>query len=123
MLHATGFMMAVSLSTIVLYTLAASAMALAMGVFYPQFETENAAQIPTSLGGLLFMMMSICLLGLIIASEAGPVATYLGAQQSGRPLEMSAELVVGLGSVAVLCVGTMVVSLRLALRKLEALEV
>jgi hypothetical protein len=51
------------------------------------------------------------------------VATYLRAQQSGRPLEMSAELVVGLGSVAVLCVGTMVVSLRLALRKLEALEV
>ena len=123
MLHATGFMMAVSLATIVLYTLAASALALAMGVFYPQFETENAAQIPTSLGGLLFMMMSICLLGLIIASEAGPVATYLRAQQSGTPLVASPDLVVGLGLVVVLCVATTLVSLRLALRKLEALEV
>ena len=122
MLQATGFMMAVSLATIVLYTLAAGAMALAMGVFYPQFETENAAQIPTSFGGLLFMMMSVCLLGLIIASEAGPVASYLRAQQSGGPFEVSADLVAGLSVAVALCVGVTVVALRLALRKLEALE-
>ena len=45
--------------TIVLFTLAASAMALSFGAIYPQFETENAAQIPTSFGGLVFMMSSV----------------------------------------------------------------
>src|SRR6185503_12671646 len=48
MLKASGFMMIVSMGTTVGFTIAASAMALAMGIFYPQFENENAAQIPTS---------------------------------------------------------------------------
>ena len=55
-------MMAVSLGTIVLYTLAVSALALSFGVFYPQFGTENAAQIPTSFGGVVYMMASLSLL-------------------------------------------------------------
>ena len=48
--------------TIVLYTLAASALALSFGAFYPRFDTENAAQIPTSFGGLVYMMASLSLL-------------------------------------------------------------
>ena len=74
MLQASAFMMAVSIGTTLCFTVAASAMALAMGVYYPQFETENAAQIPTSFGGLLFMMASVTLLGSIIMVEATPVA-------------------------------------------------
>jgi ABC-2 type transport system permease protein len=54
-LKASPFMMAVSVGTIVLLTVAISAMALGFGALYPQFETENAAQIPTSFGGLVFM--------------------------------------------------------------------
>ena len=49
-------MMAVSVGTIVLYTLAVSALALSFGALYPQFGTENAAQIPTSFGGVVYMM-------------------------------------------------------------------
>ena len=56
LLQVSPFMMAVSLATIVLYTLAVSALALTFGVFYPQFGTENAAQIPTSFGGIVYMM-------------------------------------------------------------------
>ena len=63
-------MMAVSIGTIMLYTLAVSALALSFGVFYPQFGTENAAQIPTSFGGLVYMMASLCLLAVVIMIEA-----------------------------------------------------
>jgi ABC-2 type transport system permease protein len=122
MLQASAFMMVVSLCTIVLYTVAASALALAMGIFYPQFETENAAQIPTSFGGLLFMMMSVCLLGVIIASEAGPVATYLRARQAGQPVPITADMVLGFGIVVVMCAGATFVSLRLALARLNSME-
>ncbi|MFB3110446.1 MAG: hypothetical protein ACE10G_00260, partial [Gemmatimonadales bacterium] len=56
LLRATPFMMTLGIVTIVLLTLAISALALGFGALYPQFETENAAQIPTSFGGLVFMM-------------------------------------------------------------------
>ena len=40
-------------------TLALAGLALGFGTLFPQFETENAAQIPTSFGGLLFMMAAV----------------------------------------------------------------
>jgi ABC-2 type transport system permease protein len=123
MLKASGFMMVVSMATTIGFTVAASAMALAMGVFYPQFETENAAQIPTSFGGLLFMMASVTLLGVIIAAEAAPLATYLRARQSGEALGLSRDLVIAFGVVFMLCVSATVVSMRMALARLREMEV
>jgi hypothetical protein len=64
---------------------AIGALALGFGALYPQFETQSAAQIPTSFGGLVYMMAMIALLGWVIfllwqasaatcgpASRAGP---------------------------------------------------
>jgi len=48
LLEVTPFMMILSLATMAGLTLAIAAMALTFGTLYPQFETENAAQIPTS---------------------------------------------------------------------------
>lgn len=121
-LQASPFMMAISLGTVVSFTMAIGALALAMGIYYPQFETENAAQIPTSFGGLLFMMTSISLLGVLIAIEAGPVASYLREARDGRPFTVTGDLGVALGLAAFLCAATAFVSIRLALRRLEALE-
>ena len=86
LLQVSPFMMAVSLATIVLYTLAVSALALTFGVFYPQFGTENAAQIPTSFGGIVYMMTSLCLLAVVIMIEALPVTEQLRAWQRGDQL-------------------------------------
>ena len=83
LLRVSPFMMAVGLGTIVLYTLAVSALALTFGVFYPQFSTENAAQIPTSFGGIVYMMTSLCLLAVVIMIEALPVTEQLRAWQRG----------------------------------------
>ena len=123
MLKASPFMMAVSVGTTVSFTVAASAMALAMGVYYPQFETENAAQIPTSFGGMLFMMASVTLLGSIIMVEAAPVAAYLRARQQGGPFEMSDGLIIAFVVVLSLTAAATTVSLRLALKRLRELEV
>ncbi|HXF94909.1 MAG TPA: hypothetical protein VNI61_02285 [Gemmatimonadales bacterium] len=79
LLRTSPFMMAVSLVTIVALTLAIGAMALGFGALYPQFETENAAQIPTSFGGLVFMMATIALLAAVIVLLSGPVYAYLRA--------------------------------------------
>ncbi|MDQ3209000.1 MAG: hypothetical protein M3Q37_10415 [Gemmatimonadota bacterium] len=123
LLHVSGFMMVVAVATIVLYTLAASALALSFGALYPQFGTENAAQIPTSFGGLVYMMSSLCLLAVIIVIEAGPVTEYLRDQRyAEQPVGMTAELVVSAGAVVLICVAATVIPLRLGLRRIEMME-
>ena len=68
-------------------------LALGFGALFPQFESENAAQIPTSFGGLVFMMTTITLLGLVIVVEAVPVVSYLRAEQAGGGSTVTPELV------------------------------
>ncbi|HSG46932.1 MAG TPA: hypothetical protein VLA43_03855, partial [Longimicrobiales bacterium] len=49
--------------TMVAVTFALSAMALGLGALFPNYDTENVAEIPTSFGGLLFMMCATLYLG------------------------------------------------------------
>ena len=123
LLHAGAFMMAVAVGTIVLYTLAASALALCFGALYPRFDTENAAQIPTSFGGLVYMMSSLSLLAAIIMVEASPVMAYLRMDRyGGRVGEVIPELVASGVLVAGICIAATLISLRLALRSVESME-
>jgi len=121
-LRASPFMALVSVVTMVLFTLAASALALSFGAFYPRFDTENAAQIPTSFGGLVYMMTSVLLLALIIMLEAPAVATEIHAEQSGVAVQWGAELLVPLLAAVVLCFAATLLPLRLALAKMERFE-
>lgn len=122
LLQVSEFMMAVSVGTIILYTLAVSALALTFGVFYPQFGTENAAQIPTSFGGVVYMMASLCLLGVVIMIEAVPVAAYLRAWQRGQPAAVTPELFLAGAAVVVILGAATVVPLRLGARRIEQME-
>ena len=120
-LKAPPAVMAMSVGTIICLTLALGAIALGYGAVYPQFETENVAQIPTSFGGLVCMMTIVGLLGLIIAIEAGPVSDYIRLHQGGQPGGTTA-LLLGLAVVAAVCAVATVVPLRVAIRKLEAMD-
>ena len=122
LLQASAFMMAVGVGTIVLLTLTISAMALGFGALYPQFETENAAQIPTSYGGLVFMMTTIALLALVIVIEAIPVYGYLQARFQGTPVGISLPMVGAFGAVVAICVSATATSLWVGLRKMESFE-
>jgi ABC-2 type transport system permease protein len=123
LLHASAFMMAVALATIVFYTLSASALALSFGALYPQFGSENAAQIPTSFGGLVYMMSSLSLLAMIIMIEAGPVTAYLRVGlHGGELIDLIPELIAAGLVVVAVCVAATVVPLRLALRRIEMME-
>jgi ABC-2 type transport system permease protein len=121
-LKASPFMMGVSIGTIILLTLAISAMALGFGALYPQFETENAAQIPTSFGGLVFMMTTVALLGVVIVIEAMPVYGYLRAAFRGLPIPVNATMVGAFAAVVAVCVTATVVPLRVGLKRMEEFE-
>ncbi len=122
LLKATPFMMGVGVGTIILLTLAISAMALGFGTLYPQFETENAAQIPTSFGGLVFMMATIALLTVIILIESVPVYRYLRAAYEQRPVEVTPVMLGAFALAAAVCLAATVIPLQVARRKLEQYE-
>jgi len=121
LLQVTAFMMMVSILSITFLTLAISGLAIGFGTVFPQFETENAAQIPTSLGGVVFLMSSIALIGAVVMLEARPVYAYLGAQAFGTPIEPW-DMVVGFGLAAMLCCATTLLPIEVALRRLEIMQ-
>lgn len=124
LLKVSPLMMLLSLVTIAAVTFAVAALALTFGTLFPQFETENTAQIPTSVGGLLFMMTAITLLGAILILESWPVLTifrhrlYGGSPSGGVWLIAAAS---GLAAVSI-CVAATILPLRVALRRIENLE-
>jgi ABC-2 type transport system permease protein len=122
LLRVTPFMMVVGIGTIILLTLAISAMALGYGALFPQFDTENAAQIPTSYGGLVFMMSTIALLAVVIVVEAVPVSNYLRASFRGEPMTVNIWMVGAFAAVVLICVTATVVPLWVGLRRMEQFE-
>jgi ABC-2 type transport system permease protein len=121
LLQVSDFMFAVSVMTITLMTFALCGMALGFGTLFPQFETENAAQIPTSFGGLVFMIAAIGLIAGVIILEARPVYSFLSARLYGTPT-YPGEMVFGFGMAATLCVAATIIPIGIAKRRLEAVE-
>ena len=115
-------MMILSLATMASLTLAISAMALTFGTLYPQFETENAAQIPTSFGGLVFMMATIALLAAVLMVLSRAVYTYVRGTWEGQSVGVTPEMLVWFAVAAALCTAATFVPLRMALRKMETFE-
>jgi ABC-2 type transport system permease protein len=121
MLGVRPFVHVVSLASIVGLVFPLTALALTFGTFYPQFDSENAAQIPTSFGGLLFMMSGIVLIGVVAFLTGRPSAKYLIAEHYGwakDPVEMVLPFVVAV----TVCAASTVVPLMMARRRLDGLE-
>src|SRR6185503_9970739 len=120
LLQVSTFMFLVSVVTIAAMTLALAGLALGFGTLFPQFETENAAQIPTSFGGLLFMMAAVAVIGGVVVLEARPVYGYLSARTFGTPKAVT-EMVVGFSLAGLLCLVATLVPIRVALARLSAI--
>jgi len=122
LLQVSPFMMILSLVTIFALTLAIAALALGYGALYPQFETENAAQIPTSFGGLVFMMTTIALLAAVIFLLSQAVSGYLRASYEHEPLIVTPVMVGGLAAAGLLCLAATVIPLWVGLKKMESFD-
>ena len=121
LMQVSEFIMIVSVLTITMMTFAIAGLAIGFGTIFPRFDTENAAQIPTSFGGLLFMMAAISVIGAVITLEARPVFSYLSARSFGTERD-PIEMVLGFGLAAVICIAATVVPIRIARKRLEMLE-
>ncbi len=117
-------MMALSVVTIAAIALALSALALAYGAVYPQFKTENMAQIPTSVGGLLFMMTAIALVGAVLFLESWPLLAIFRRRMFGVALTGDAVLIAVGGALAAMavCAVATIVPLRVTMRRIATFQ-
>jgi ABC-2 type transport system permease protein len=122
-LKITGFMMVLSVVSIIVMTFAISSMALGFGAVFPKFDTENMAEIPTSFGGMLFMMTATAYLGVVIALQAWPVYAILQTRQTG-PVSSGqlTYLAVSLAVAAVISLVAIILPLRVAAQRIELLD-
>ena len=123
-LRVEPLMMAISLITMLLATLAITALALCFGALFPRFRTENAAEIATGFGGLVFMMSSISYLALVIGMEAWPVYTFLRERAETGAVSGTARgaLALGVGAAMLLSVVVISVALGVARRRVGEIE-
>ncbi|MEJ2203462.1 MAG: hypothetical protein P8170_05090 [Gemmatimonadota bacterium] len=123
-LHASTFMLVLTTVTMFGVTLALTALALGLGALYPNYETENVAEIPTSFGGLLFMMAAISYLAGVVILEAWPVYVYVMSETTGGGAGVGVVplLLGGTGAVA-LTLLAIVLPLWAGMKRLRTMEV
>jgi len=122
LLEVRPFMMVLGLVAIVCLTFAIGALALSFGALFPQFETENAAQIPTSFGGLVYMMATVALLAVLIFCLWQAVSQYVRSIYLGQPVVVDAWMIGWFAVAAALCAVVTATALRAGLRRMERLE-
>jgi len=118
------FLFWLSLGTMVAVTLALSALALTFGALFPNYETENPAEIPTSFGGLLFMMTAVAYLAAVIVLQGWPVYLFLRARLDGAGAVDAGlgPVVLGIGGAALLTLLIVWIALHAGIRSIRDTE-
>ncbi len=122
-LQASPLILGITTVSMVGVTLAMTALALGLGAIYPNFETENMAEIPTSFGGLVFMMSAVSYLAVVVTLLAWPVYGLLQARLAG--VSGGAELtplLLGATGAILLTLACVVLPLRAGIRRVRALQ-
>jgi ABC-2 type transport system permease protein len=124
LLHVPPWMMAVSLVTIFLMTFGITAIGIGLGALYPNFNYENAAEIPTSFGGAIAMILSVAFIAIAVIIEAWPVyqLTIASLRYARIATPMAGVLAPTLIAVALLTAAVVIVSLRIGIKRLEQLR-
>lgn len=121
LLQVPGWMMALSLITVCFMTFGIAAIGVGFGALYPNFNYENAAEIPTSFGGAVSMIVSVAFIALIVMIEAWPIYQLAVAALRRGPMHAPSLWIIApsLAIVAALTAAVVAVSLRAGIRRLE----
>jgi len=124
LLQVPPWMMALSLVTVGLMTLGIAAIGVGFGALYPNFNFDNAAEIPTSFGGAVSMMVSIVFIALIVMVEAWPIYQIATASLRRGPMTGPTLWIIAppLVIVAAMTATVIAVSLKSGMRRLEQLR-
>jgi hypothetical protein len=120
-LHIEGVMMFISMSTILLMTLAIGGLGIGLGAVYPRFEYNNIASISMGFGGFLFMILALFSVTLTVLFEAWPLYLYLSDRVIGKAFNTwgIAQACISFIIVIILNVACFYVPLKIGTRNIE----
>ncbi len=98
MLGVDRFMSGVAALTMLAITLAVSALAVGCGAIFAKFSISNPEEIVTSLGGFVFMALSMLFIVVVLWLESQPVRVYYYAELFRKPFT-SGGMAAGVGVV------------------------
>jgi ABC-2 type transport system permease protein len=122
-LQASTFIVVLTTGTMIGATFALTSLALGFGALFPNYETENVAEIPTSFGGLIFMMTAVTYLAGVVILEAWPVYLFLGSRMGGGGEETVLPLFVGVAGAFVLTGLAIALPLWAGVRRVQRFEI
>ncbi len=119
-LGAGPFLMAVASSTAFFLALGISGIAIGMGASFPDFKVDNAARAAAGPAGVLFMVVSLCLVFAVIAIEAYPVYVILASDVKERAITQGqwVGVAVCFSSAAMLCLTALLWPVKIGARRL-----
>ncbi|MBD3308961.1 hypothetical protein GF339_21300, partial [candidate division KSB3 bacterium] len=123
LLGVNGYMMMLSAVTIFVMTIALTGLGVGLGAIYPKFINENPAQIAMSIGGILYMILSLLYIGVTIVLEAWPVYLYFSHQLFRRGGGGGIGLYLSYMVVLVVSAGVTALPMYLGAKRLQTLEV
>jgi ABC-2 type transport system permease protein len=123
-LNVSGFMMGVSVVTMVFLTAGIVGLGIGLGAIYPRFFVENVAKIATGYGAILYMILAMGFVALAVFLEAWPVNAIFMSTFAGIEVHATRWVLVVcvLGLVAVLSLAVCVLPIQWGIRSLEATE-
>ncbi|MGK7344830.1 MAG: putative ABC transporter permease subunit [Candidatus Nitrospinota bacterium M3_3B_026] len=84
-----GFVMAASAAAIAALTAGLSGLGTGMGAMYPKFDFENVAEVGTTTGAIMYMIISLAYVGASVSLVAGPVRAHLLHVFLGAPVSQA----------------------------------
>jgi len=123
-LDVVPFMMWLSAGTLFAMIFSIVALALAVGVTYPNFDADNAAKVASGGGGLIYMVLCMSFIGAVVVLEAWPVYVIFSSHRYHTAISPATQVsvVLSLLAVAALTVSVFAGSVRYGIRQLERIE-
>ena len=76
LLEVDAYVMSVSVVGVFLLTFGLTSLGLGLGTLYPKFDYENIAEISSSTGGVLFMILALSYIGVVLMLGARPLYVH-----------------------------------------------
>jgi len=123
-LGAGPFLMVVAAGTALFLGLGISGIAVGMGAVFPDFKVDTAARVAAGPAGVLFMVVSLCLVFGVIAIEAYPVYVVLAADVKERAITPGqwGAIAACFSGAAFLCIHALLWPLAVGARRLWSQE-
>jgi ABC-2 type transport system permease protein len=122
LLRVTPFMMWLGIVTVLMMTFGITALGIGIGAVFPRFKHENAAQIPTGFGGIVYMLLTMLFIGCVIVLEAWPVYRIFAAQAFGGRITPGAWVMISVSFILVLVVNVLALLLPMKIGRKRLLQ-